>query len=291
MTSADARKMSVLAAIEGALGVELDRTAEDPRLPSGRRLIVVYSKPQHDGRDFFIGLPVRLRSDDALVVALGDDDVVFPAAEWLLQYSSAFSQSNDGRPNPRFRRVDDDLVLSVSSLGLLLSVAELVGNYASLAGVATILPVASGDLGRPFVKPTPRPSRHREPFSVDPDIVDRGTQAHADTLIALAEFVTDAGQTPREAKAGEPLFDLAWLDGEVTFVAEVKSLTTVNEERQLRLGLGQVLRYRHLMEASGRECVAVLAVEREPADSNWLSLCHSLDVRLAWPGAFDTLAS
>jgi hypothetical protein len=63
----------------------------------------------------------------------------------------------------------------------------------------------------------------------------------------------------------------------------------VNEERQLRLGLGQVLRYRHWVERTNREVVAVLAPERRPTDRSWESLCSELGVRLVWPPEFSGL--
>jgi len=73
------------------------------------------------------------------------------------------------------------------------------------------------------------------------------------------------------------------------YVGEVKSLTTRNEERQLGLGLGQVLRHRQAVSKPGRAVVGVLAIERQPSDPTWLTLCRSLDVRLVWPGAWDEL--
>jgi hypothetical protein len=69
-------------------------------------------------------------------------------------------------------------------------------------------------------------------------------------------------------------------------VAEVKSITTANEEKQLRLGLGQVLRYRHLLSYGGRRVVACLVAERQPTDASWTALCTELGITLMWPGAF-----
>lgn len=91
----------------------------------------------------------------------------------------------------------------------------------------------------------------REPFSIDPNLVDRGVRGHAKTQNALAAFVGDAMRRPTP---DEPQYDLAWQEGDMLYVAEVKSLTAANEERQLRLGLGQVLRYAHLLGplSSGR---------------------------------------
>jgi len=66
-------------------------------------------------------------------------------------------------------------------------------------------------------------------------------------------------------------------------VAEVKSITPANEERQLRLGLGQVLRYRQVLTTRG-SVRPILAIERAPQDVSWSTLCSELGVRLVWPG-------
>jgi hypothetical protein len=127
----------------------------------------------------------------------------------------------------------------------------------------------------------------RDPFTVDPAIVDRGVQGHAKTQNALAAFLTGRGLTPRSPLSDEPQFDLAWTDGDRNFVAEVKSLTVANEEQQLRLGLGQVLRYRQLLTTAERPVAAVLVVEREPSDAGWRRLCSELQVILVWPHSFN----
>jgi hypothetical protein len=129
----------------------------------------------------------------------------------------------------------------------------------------------------------------RDPFAVDPDKVDRGNRAHAKTQNALANFLEEHGIEPRSLSAGDPEFDLAWERDGATFVAEVKSITESNEEKQLRLGLGQVLRYRHMLEREGTHVVAVLVAEREPTDSTWMPMCERLSVRFVWPAIFDVL--
>jgi transposase-like protein len=132
-------------------------------------------------------------------------------------------------------------------------------------------------------------SRERDPFRVDPTLVDRGVRGHAVTQNALAAWVRQCRHEPRSPKPNEPQYDLAWSDAGVVMVAEVKSLTAQNEERQLRLGLGQLLRYRQIMRSSLTEARAVLAVEREPADRSWLELCDALGVTLCWPPNFEGL--
>jgi hypothetical protein len=121
-----------------------------------------------------------------------------------------------------------------------------------------------------------------EPFDVDPDQRDQGTQAHHETQNALAEIVKERGLVPRSSD-GEPNFDLAWQlpDGRL-IVAEVKSVTKRNVERQMRFGLGQVLRYRNLLASGGWEVAAVLALSDPPLDPRWTELCDELGVGLIW---------
>lgn len=125
------------------------------------------------------------------------------------------------------------------------------------------------------------------PFAVDPDTVDRGNQAHIDTQNALATHVEGGGLAPLKPEPHMPPYDLAWEQQDTFFVAEVKSLTPANEERQLRLGLGQILRYAHALRASGVDPIQpVLAAEREPNDLTWLGTCSELGVVLTWPARF-----
>jgi hypothetical protein len=121
----------------------------------------------------------------------------------------------------------------------------------------------------------------RDPFSVDPAVVERGLRGHADTQNALAGAIAAAGMTPLSPVSTDPNFDVAWEQEDRLFVAEVKSLTADNEERQLRLGLRQVLRYRSILAQDGHAVTAVLALERPPQDRSWQELCDELDVVLA----------
>jgi hypothetical protein len=122
----------------------------------------------------------------------------------------------------------------------------------------------------------------RDPFAIDPAIVERGIRGHAQTQNCLARHILSLGAVPRSPKVNEPNFDVAWQIAEMRFVAEVKSLTIRNEENQLRLGLGQVLRYAYQLDSNGG-VVPVLVAERQPSDSSWEVLCRRLGVVLAWP--------
>ncbi len=176
---------------------------------------------------------------------------------------------------------------------------ELLSLYPSLSKAAQLLEAGSG------VTPEETPgawgalyraanedysAAQRDPFAVDPALVERGLRGHASTQNALAAFVRKAGVDPRSPQSSDPNFDLAWERGNVVYVAEVKSLTKSNQEKQLRLGLGQVLRFRHMLEQrSGRPTVGVLALECRPVDDSWLELCKALGVIVVWGGAFDSL--
>jgi len=121
----------------------------------------------------------------------------------------------------------------------------------------------------------------RDAFSIDPSLVERGVRGHATTQNQMADFLLGLGITPRSPSAMEPNFDIAWEALDQYYVAEVKSLTHQNEEKQLRLGLGQVLRYAHAMRSLN--ACPVLIVERKPRDASWIDLCSSLGVIMVWP--------
>lgn len=72
------------------------------------------------------------------------------------------------------------------------------------------------------------------------------------------------------------------------YVVEMKSITRTNEEKQLRLGLGQVLRYRQLLVPAGHRAVDVQVAGRPPPES-WQALCDQLGVIQMWLTALDDL--
>lgn len=124
---------------------------------------------------------------------------------------------------------------------------ELFPALAVAAGQASpgaqVPPVPGATLGTEYREATVSAlPNERQPFTVDPALVERGLKGHADTQNELADVLRRAGIEPRSRLPYEPNFDLAWEAKGTVFVAEVKSVTDANEEEQLRLGLGQVLR-------------------------------------------------
>jgi hypothetical protein len=119
----------------------------------------------------------------------------------------------------------------------------------------------------------------------DPDAGGRGLRAHRRLQNQLARHVRGWGLIPWSPPTTGPDYDLAWVDAlSALTIVEVKSTTRMNEIKQLRLGLGQVLDYRDICRRAHNEVKAVLYVERQPRESRWLHLCAELDVTLCWPG-------
>ena len=130
----------------------------------------------------------------------------------------------------------------------------------------------AGPVGVPYRAANATRPTTASAYQVDPDKVGRGLQGHQTTLDALANAVCAHQLVPLAPLPGGPAYDLAWETPTTIYVCEVKSLTSANAERQLRLGLGQLLRYWHAMNRQGKTVVAVLAVEHQPTDAGgWAS--------------------
>lgn len=144
------------------------------------------------------------------------------------------------------------------------------------------------EFGRPYEAADEEPElAQAERIGPDPDTAGRGLAAHNRTQNLLAATVVAAGFDPRRPGADEPNFDLAWEDGDGISVAEVKSLTETTEEKQLRLAVGQVIRYRQQLSLGGQKVRAQIAVEYQPADKSWIGLCREQEITLCWPETFE----
>lgn len=122
--------------------------------------------------------------------------------------------------------------------------------------------------------------RHRG-VEVELEAVERGQRGHVDTETALVGALREAGIEPLSPGRHDPNFDLAWGHEDQLWVAVVKSIRSSNEERQLRLGLGQVLAYRSALRRPGDLAVqAVLVPERTPRDGTWSLVCAGVGVLL-----------
>ncbi len=123
-------------------------------------------------------------------------------------------------------------------------------------------------------------------FTTDPAKLERAVASHQRVQDQVAKQAGKAGWAAHRARPVDPDYDLLLARDGTAVVVEVKSLTKDNEDRQMRLGLGQVLMYRHQLAASRppgvRRVLAAIAVERRPTNPAWLELCNNVDVALAW---------
>jgi hypothetical protein len=142
--------------------------------------------------------------------------------------------------------------------------------------------ISAFDVRPPGLEPRTRRLRARGMTSADV----RGRRVLAGQPSSTSA-VARGDRADAEYVGGDPNFDLAWRDPAT--VVEVKSLTNANESGQIRLGLGQVLHFQHILELAGEPSRAVLAVESEPSGPEWLGLCARHDVQLVWPATFHTL--
>lgn len=106
-----------------------------------------------------------------------------------------------------------------------------------------------------------------------------GVEEHDQLCRLLIERLARAGVRAGAGLVGVDV-DLAWRDGAGRqFIAEVKSVVGSNEVEQLRLGLGQVLEYRHRLAELGVPATAVLLVSTSSRPV-WRDICAGSNVVL-----------
>ena len=279
--------------VEGVLGKALQASGPDYVLPDGRLIDIYYSKI-HDGGAAFLGVKNRIKNDDVLVLLLGDETspvhLVFPRAESLLRYKDGFRPVGHDRLAPYIYLSDGSYVLRSPSQGLTIPLDDRIDAYHELLSSPDQAESGTTPIGRTFTEDNeeaaPRPAAPGQP---DPDLVERGNRAHKRTRNGLAAHLKSLGIQPLDPAPSDPPFDLAWWKEDVLYVAEIKSLTKENEQHQLRLGLGQILQYCHLLRSRAEHVIPVLAPELKPRDPEWGHLCKALNVRLAFPPDFEAL--
>lgn len=220
--------------------------------------------------------------------AAGKHIRVFYGSKGIVSYAGEFTLADDGAPSWYFLGVDSPFGGIRKVIRFRLVPLGLLDHVEPTRTRPLVVP--PGPLATQYRPAETTASESRQPFEVDPDVIDRALLGHARTQNALAAFATAMGCVTYSPGLGDPYFDLAWRTpyGSVV-VVEVKSLTDGNEVGQIRLGLGQVLDYAHELREAEPSVRAVLAVEREPLSPRWVRVCADSGVTLVWPEMFDTL--
>lgn len=136
-------------------------------------------------------------------------------------------------------------------------------------------------------KPRDEATAQNVSWEYDPAERDRSTATHRRLENWLIDRLEREGLRALDP-VGQVEFDLAWLerDGSLS-LCEVKS-TSGHEDKQIRLGLGQVLHYAaRLRDEWPREINHVLFVETGPSDPVWVPLAAQHGVVIAWPESWD----
>jgi hypothetical protein len=130
---------------------------------------------------------------------------------------------------------------------------------------------------RPAVNEEPS-EEELPPHVVDLAELDRATKRHMRLQDQLAEALRRRGIEPLSAATSEPKFDLAFEFGSNRYVVEVKGGNPPGSQ-QVRLGVGQVVEYRHLL-AQGQpvDVRPVVLLETGPSYP-WPSLAKEIGLR------------
>ncbi|MDG4820665.1 hypothetical protein O7635_02215 [Asanoa sp. WMMD1127] len=117
-----------------------------------------------------------------------------------------------------------------------------------------------------------------ESQAVNAEAHEAARDEHDRLLVLLMTKLNDIGIKPFQPT--EPKVDLAWRspDGRL-HIAEAKSALGPTETDRLRLGLGQVLDYRHRLTSDGARPQAYLLVSTLE-DLTWHAVCADVGVRL-----------
>lgn len=123
--------------------------------------------------------------------------------------------------------------------------------------------------------------RHKQELESGLEQLAEAVRNHSRLQNRLAELLKAHGRVP-QSPASPPAFDLAFTDHDgAVVVVEVKSATPVNVEGQLRIGLGQILRYADLLRKHHDPVRPAILIQLEPSE-DWKALLDELGVALLY---------
>ncbi|MDG4771163.1 hypothetical protein [Solwaraspora sp. WMMD792] len=144
-------------------------------------------------------------------------------------------------------------------------------------------PGAGAGFDRPYRSPAVDPAALADTRAFDKEAYSAGCDEHDRLSRWLIDTLAATGTSVGTGLAEVPV-DLAWQDADGRqYIAEVKSLVGVSPEDQLRLGLGQVLEYRHRLSLASRVVTPILLTSA-PVDEVWRDICRNNGVTLIVDG-------
>lgn len=116
---------------------------------------------------------------------------------------------------------------------------------------------------------------------MDLDGLDARTDEHMKLQDIVSDALADLGLKPLSWRAPEPIYDLAFELDSMIVVVEVKTLGTGAHSQQMRLGLGQLLEYRHRLSEFHQRDVRGLLVASQLIPAPWPAIFASADAAVA----------
>lgn len=209
-------------------------------------------------------LPVKLDG-------LSEDAVIRFAADLPKALRFPLSKAQDKRPRGDQRRTFR-MVIEVDGV----TSAEAFAQDLARGGV----PARGRTMGQAYKVASGAVPDPREPFVFDPHELERTTEEHMRAQDRIAEALEELGATVFSPVGGGVDYDIAWMFRDQRFVAEVKATREANISKQLRLGLGQILEYRHQLSVDGSEPRAVLIAAGTVPEVHWYQICSRAGVDL-----------
>lgn len=138
-----------------------------------------------------------------------------------------------------------------------------------------------GRIGKPYEQASGGVSADPALLVQDWDQLDAATKEHAELQNEVALLARTHGLQPLSPTADDPPFDVAWWLEDQFVVVEVKSTTPSNAPQQMRLGLGQVLEYRHRLSQQLDATVVPVLVVTSAAHEWAVGTCGAAGVAVA----------
>lgn len=179
-------------------------------------------------------------------------------------------------------------VISEAELDRLLAGSPLTSSESRAARSTALSPLGvvyrPAQIGR---QPSGR-EQHRS-ITIDLDQLERRSASHRRLTNEVARYLSTAGRQPLSPAWSDCLFDVGWEAGATFHVVEVKTTIPGAEVQQMRLGLGQVLDYRHTLLGLYSRVNAHLVLSSEPDSPHMVDVSEAHGVRVSWPPEFEGL--
>ncbi len=249
-----------------------------------------------NGNNFWFGTNIKAWETRAIIVfGLADDAILAIPSEFLSPYLHLFNRKDGSvRFSIRWSSETNKALVYGPKLGYEIDVSQWLDSVAAFGldpehlAPDTVSPATPPLIGVGYRRADSNLEiKAREP-QLGSNALAHAELEHRQLQNAFADILTARGFEPQSPTAN-PVYDVAWFDGQILHVAEVKSTTSANFEHQLRLALGQVLRYAAQLRILQNAPVTAHVVFSANPSADWMALFAELQIRVHgddWGGGF-----